>query len=78
MALSQSASNSYSSDEAYRGLQTGSSQNTSGLCLDNDSSPDLSGHNMLQKHLANSDRDSFIGRKRFSKRQSKNGLAAVF
>ncbi len=78
MALSQSASNSYSSDEAYKGLQTVPSQNTSGLCLDNDSSPDFSGHNMLQKPQANSDRDSFMGRKRFSKRQSKNGLTAVF
>ena len=78
MALSISTSNSYSSDEAFKGLQGDSSQNTNGLGLDNDSSPDLSGRTTLQKHHANSDRDSFMGRKRFSKRQSKNGLAAVF
>ena len=78
MAFSQSASNSYSSDDAYKGLQTGSAQTTNGLDLDNDSSPDLSGRNTLQKHQASNDRDSFMGRKRFSKRQSKNGLAAVF
>ena len=79
MALSQSATNSYSSDDAFKGLQAGSSQSTNGLGLDQDSTSDLSTHNTLQKHQANNDRDSFMGRKnRFSKRQSKNGLAAVF
>ena len=76
MALSRSTSNSYSSDEAFKGLQTDSSQTINGL--DDDSSPDLSGRNTLQKHHATSERDTFMGRKRFSKRQSKNGLAAVF
>ena len=78
MALSQGTSNSYSNDEAFKGLPTDSSQTTNGLGLDNDSSPDLPSRNTLQKQYANADRDSFMGRKRFSKRQSKNGLAAVF
>ena len=37
------------------------------------------GRNMLQKHQPSvGAEESFMGRKRFSKRQSKSGLAAVF
>lgn len=76
MALSQNSSNSYAGDN---GLQNGSSGSTRDLDLDSPPRPETGqGRSTLQKHQANPENDSFMGRKRFSKRQSKSGLAAVF
>lgn len=76
MALSQNSSISYTSDQSLQNGAAGSSRD-----LDLDSPPRLEngqGRNTLQKYQANPESDSFMGRKRFSKRQSKSGLAAVF
>lgn len=45
---------------------------------DLDSSPNQGHRGVLQKQATNGDNDSLKGRKRFSKRQSKSGLTAVF
>ncbi|KAJ5326965.1 uncharacterized protein N7506_010067 [Penicillium brevicompactum] len=70
------------SDDAYRDLSSGfpSPANTLDRTSDmqkDDKGPPSSGRNHLVKHQA-TDSDSTKGRKRFSKRHSKNGLAAVF
>jgi 3-phosphoinositide dependent protein kinase-1 len=80
MAISQSISNSYSSDEAFRDLQAATSTSSRTLELDSRSAENgvASSRTTLQKNSPKDDADSFKGRKRFSKRQSKNGLAAVF
>ncbi|KAL8825395.1 MAG: hypothetical protein Q9191_004442 [Dirinaria sp. TL-2023a] len=79
MALSQNSSISYTSDQSLQnGGAAGSSRD---LDLDSPPRPETAGQgrNTLQKHhQANPESDSFMGRKRFSKRQSKSGLAAVF
>lgn len=71
-AISQSMTNSYSGDSTLNDLNSGSPTST----LGGDSA--LEGVNipttrMLRKEPADS--DSMKGRKRFSKRHSKNGLA---
>jgi len=81
MALSQSVSNSYSGEDALKELQSGVPSSSRGLDLDSPGPMEngLSSsnrHTLLKTHSSND--DSFIGRKRFSKRQSKSGLAAVF
>lgn len=70
-------------DEVFKEIQSSISPTARALDLDspppgeNTSSP--SGRHTLQKNPSNNDVDSLKGRsKRFSKRQSKNGLAAVF
>ena len=82
IALSQSMTNSYSGDDALKDLQTGLSSPTSTINLDSerrgDSRPATSSRHMLHKNHSNTDVDSVKGFKRFSKRQSKSGLAAVF
>lgn len=80
MAISQSISNSYSSDEAFRDLQAAASTSSRTLDLDSRSMENIGSNSRttLQKQSPKDDADSFKGRKRFSKRQSKNGLAAVF
>ena len=81
LALSQNLTASYSGDDALKDLSSGPSSSTRGLDLDSPGPMETesmsSGRHMLQKHIPNND-DSFMGRKRFSKRQSKSGLAAVF
>lgn len=42
------------------------------------SSPNQGHRSVLQKQPTNGDNESIKGRKRFSKRQSKSGLTAVF
>jgi 3-phosphoinositide dependent protein kinase-1 len=73
-AISQSMTNSYSGDSALNDLNSALPSPTSTLGGD----PALEGVNipttrMLRKEPADS--DSLKGRKRFSKRHSKNGLA---
>ena len=76
MALSQNSASFYSGDP---NLQNAAAGSTRDLDLDSPPRPESTqGRNTLQKHQANNDNDSFKGRKRFSKRQSKSGLAAVF
>jgi 3-phosphoinositide dependent protein kinase-1 len=69
------------SDDAFRDLSSGfpSPANTLDRTSDmqkDDRGPPPSGRNHLVKQQA--DNESTKGRKRFSKRHSKNGLAAVF
>lgn len=45
---------------------------------DLDTSPSQGHRGVLQKQTTNGDNESLKGRKRFSKRQSKSGLTAVF
>ncbi|OXV05656.1 hypothetical protein Egran_06576 [Elaphomyces granulatus] len=78
MALSQQGS-VYSSDEAFRDLSSGISSHTNTL----DCSSELHGEGspaprttLVKQQTADS--DSLKGKKRFSRRHSKNGLAAVF
>ncbi|KAL6715274.1 serine/threonine protein kinase [Lecanora helva] len=81
LALSQSISNSYSGEDAFKELQTGVPSTSRALDLDSpgplENGPSASNRHTLQKQPGSGD-DSFMGRKRFSKRQSKSGLAAVF
>ena len=73
------ASHNTSGDEAFRDLSSGMSSHTNTL----DRSSEIpgegppSGRATLIKHQA-TDTESAKGRKRFSRRHSKNGLAAVF
>lgn len=66
-------SNSYIGEDAFREMQSGpSSGSTRALDLDE-------GRHTLQKAPPGAEGEtSFMGRKRFSKRQSKSGLSAVF
>lgn len=77
MAISQSISMSATGDEVFRDLQSGISNTPRNLDLDSPPG-DTSNRHALQKYPSSNDVDSLKGRKRFSKRQSKNGLAAVF
>ena len=77
-ASQQSVATSYSDDSAFNGLTPTS---PSGAMESDPSLADPSGishRNILRKGPGASDDDSLKGRKRFSKRHSKNGLAAVF
>lgn len=80
IAFSQSLSNSYTGDDALKDLQSGSHTSSRGLDLDSPGPLENgSGRHTLQKnHSSNEESFHGIGRKRFSKRQSKSGLAAVF
>ena len=85
MALAQQSSGPYSAEDAFRDISSGFSSHANTL----DRTSDLqgentnhghghsSGRNHLVKHQA-TDSDSTKGKKRFSRRHSKNGLAAVF
>ncbi|KAL2818838.1 kinase-like domain-containing protein [Aspergillus granulosus] len=79
MALAQQSNGPYSGDEAFRDLSSGLSSHAN--TLDRGSEPPHepapSGRATLVKHQGN-DSDSVKGKKRFSRRHSKNGLAAVF
>ncbi|CAD6567911.1 MAG: pkb-activating kinase-like protein [Alectoria sarmentosa] len=80
IAFSQSFSNSYTGDDVLKDLQSGSHTSSRGLDLDSPGPLENgTGRHTLQKnHSSNEDSFHGIGRKRFSKRQSKSGLAAVF
>ncbi|KAI4201311.1 MAG: hypothetical protein LQ350_003349 [Teloschistes chrysophthalmus] len=72
IAASVQISNSYIGDDALKELQSSSSSSNRGLDLDS-----MDGRNTLQKPPP-TESESFMSRKRFSKRQSKSGLSAVF
>lgn len=78
IALSQSVANSYSGGDSLKELSSSGPSSSRDLDLH---SPGLvengNARHMLHKNHAGAD-ESFMGRKRFSKRQSKSGLAAVF
>jgi 3-phosphoinositide dependent protein kinase-1 len=81
MASLQQSAGPYG-DDAFQNLSSGfpSPANTLDRTSDmqkDDRGPPSSGRNHLVKHQA-TDSESTKGRKRFSKRHSKNGLAAVF
>ena len=81
LALSQNLSGSYSGDDALKELTSSGPSSTRALDLDSpgpiENGSTSNGRHILQKHQPGNE-DSFMGRKRFSKRQSKSGLAAVF
>jgi 3-phosphoinositide dependent protein kinase-1 len=83
ITLSQSANNSYSGDDAFKDLSSGMSSHANTLDRSTEFNSEGHGNNgregrkTLMKHH-DADSDSLKGRKRFSKRQSKSGLAAVF
>ncbi|KAI4108931.1 MAG: hypothetical protein LQ339_002050, partial [Xanthoria mediterranea] len=72
MAAFHSTSNSYSGEDAFKELQSGPSSSSRALDLDSAES-----RSALQRPPP-SESESFMSRKRFSKRQSKSGLSAVF
>lgn len=83
MAISQSISMSSTGDEVFKEIQSSISPTPRALDLDSpppgENTSSSSGRHTLQKNPSTNDVDSLKGRnKRFSKRQSKNGLAAVF
>lgn len=71
----------YSAEDAFRDLSSGFSSHANTLDrsieLQNESNVPPPGRNHLVKHQA-TDSESVKGKKRFSRRHSKNGLAAVF
>ncbi|KAJ0423761.1 kinase-like domain-containing protein [Aspergillus carlsbadensis] len=79
MALAQQSNGPYSGDETFRDLSSGLSSQANTLDRGSDAphEPTPSGRATLVKHQGN-DSDSVKGKKRFSRRHSKNGLAAVF
>ena len=77
MALSQNAK-SYPGDDPYRAVTSSGIPSSRDLDLDSPARPDTSLRVIMQKNNSGTDSDSLLGRKRFSKRQSKSGLAAVF
>ena len=74
--------NSYSGDEAFREFRSGPPSPADTLDMGaqrrTNSIAALAGRHTLQKHHSTTDPDTVKGFKRFSKRQSKSGLAAVF
>lgn len=72
MAAFHSTSNSYNGEDAFKEMQSGPSGSARALDLDSSE-----GRNTLQKP-APAESESFMSRKRFSKRQSKSGLSAAF
>lgn len=90
MALAQQSAGPYSAEEAFRDISSGFSSHANTLDRTSDiqqnentnhnqnhSHGHSSGRNHLVKHQA-TDSESTKGKKRFSRRHSKNGLAAVF
>ena len=78
IALSQSVANSYSGDDSLKDLSSSGPSVSRNLDLDSPGAfENGNGRHTLHKNHTGND-DSFMGRKRFSKRQSKSGLAAVF
>lgn len=81
MAMTQQSSGPYSAEDAFRDISSGFSSHTNTLDRNSDPQTESGGHapgrNHLVKHQG-TDSDSAKGKKRFSRRHSKNGLAAVF
>ena len=81
LAISQNVTNSYSGDDTFKDLQSGLPSPASTLDLATerraDGNTNHAGRHTLQKH-GNGEAETPKGFKRFSKRQSKQGLAAVF
>ncbi|KAJ9197546.1 hypothetical protein DTO166G4_7798 [Paecilomyces variotii] len=79
IALSQQGGGGYSGDDAFRELSSGLSSHANTLDRTSEFQTDGAAptRNTLVKHQG-TDSDSVKGKKRFSRRHSKNGLAAVF
>lgn len=81
ISISQSITNSYSGDDAFKDLSSGMSSHANTLDRSSEFNPEghgsKEGRKTLMKHH-DPETESLKGRKRFSKRQSKGGLAAVF
>jgi 3-phosphoinositide dependent protein kinase-1 len=83
ITISQSVSNSYSGDDTFKDLSSGMSSHANTLDRSSEFNAEAHGNNgregrkTLMKHH-DVDSESLKGKKRFSKRQSKSGLAAVF
>ncbi|KAL4908007.1 hypothetical protein BDW74DRAFT_175793 [Aspergillus multicolor] len=79
MALAQQHNGQYSADDAFRDLSSGFSSPANTLDQATEASHEVApqGRATLVKHQGN-DSESMKGKKRFSRRHSKNGLAAVF
>ncbi len=79
-ALSQNLTGSYSSDNGFGDSSMSSPASTLGgrsTYPDGFSISDRSGRNQLTKSQGSLDQEPNVKRNRFSKRQSKNGLAAA-
>jgi 3-phosphoinositide dependent protein kinase-1 len=79
----QQNNNSYSNDDSLNLSSSGLSSHASTIDQSTDLSPHAatqthSSRGILHKQHSGGDADSLKGRKRFSKRQSKSGLTAVF
>ncbi|KAK4935873.1 serine/threonine protein kinase [Elasticomyces elasticus] len=79
----QNSSNNYSADDSLNLSSSGLSSHASTMDQPTDLSPHSAGHGhsgraILHKQNSGGDAESIKGRKRFSKRQSKSGLTAVF
>ncbi|KAJ5155859.1 Serine/threonine-protein kinase PKH2 [Penicillium capsulatum] len=79
MAASQNHSGVYSAEEAFRDISSGFSSHANTLDRNSELQSEGNTHqpSRLVKHQA-TDSESTKGKKRFSRRHSKNGLAAVF
>jgi 3-phosphoinositide dependent protein kinase-1 len=86
MALAQQSAGPYSAEDAFRDISSGFSSHANTLDRTSDlqqnentnqNHGNSSGRNHLVKNQA-TDSESTKGKKRFSRRHSKNGLAAVF
>ncbi|PGG96206.1 AGC/PDK1 protein kinase [Helicocarpus griseus UAMH5409] len=83
LAVFQSSNNSSYADDALRELSSGVSSHANTIDHSDDFSanvnaPQASGRATLIKHQNTGDSESIKGKKRFSRRHSKNGLSAVF
>jgi 3-phosphoinositide dependent protein kinase-1 len=82
IALLHPADNLYMGDEGFRDMSSGVSSHANTLDHTDDFSMNLNGpsggRSMLMKQQPAGDSESVKGKKRFSRRHSKNGLSAVF
>lgn len=82
VAISQSSTNSYAPEEDLRDLQSSLSSAANTLDLNaelrSEAAANGGGRGILQKNNTSNNAEESKGLKRFSKRQSKQGLAAVF
>ncbi len=79
----QTSNNNYSNDDSLNLSSSALSSHASTMDRTTDLSPHAAGHghsgrSILHKQQSGGDAESLKGRKRFSKRQSKSGLTAVF
>lgn len=80
IAMSQHGNNTYPGDEGIRDMSSGLSSHANTIDQTSDFPADNSGATKatLVKHQAAAEPDPVKGKKRFSRRHSKNGLSAVF